>query len=172
MANEQSNTSLGDEADHIVDGVATLSAPSPNAAFKNQNVSDESAYSALPSTSSEQSPPSRPLWDTREGRIAGFKRMIEKKLFPENHANIKALIRYYEDGGKVPEGDEEVWAVDGQASFGIRKYTRFDQMPEGWLHKHRYCDVSGLSLCRYWLQSSLVSFPFLSWLTPVFSPFS
>jgi hypothetical protein len=158
MANEQSNTSLGDVITHIGDGVATLSVTSLNATFENQNVSDKSADSTLSSAqemkdpasaSSIQSPPSRQLWNTREGRIAAFKRTIEKNLFPQNRANFEALIRYYEDGGKVPEGDEEVWAFDGQASFGIRKYTRFDQMPEGWLHKHRYCDVSDYCLCKY-----------------------
>ena len=152
MASGQSNTSIGDNATHIGDGVATSLVISSNATFKDQSVGDNSADSALSSaedmkdpasTFSAQSPPPRPLWNTREGRIAGFRRTIEKNLFPENCANLEALIRYYEDGGKVPEGDEEVWAFDGQASFGIRKYTSFDQMPEGWLHKHKYCDVSG-----------------------------
>lgn len=72
--------------------------------------------------------------------------MIEKNHLPEHLANLEALIRYYEDGGKVPEGDEELWASDGQVSFGIRRYTRFDQMPEGWLYKHKYCDVIGFCL--------------------------
>ncbi|KAI3391432.1 hypothetical protein diail_7356 [Diaporthe ilicicola] len=151
MANEQSDISLGDEATYIVDGVATLSVTSPNAAFENQN--DKPADSALSQASAQemkspaltspvQSPPSPPLWNTREGRIAGYKRMIEKKHRPQQRANFEALIRYYENGGKVPEGDEELWAVDGQTSFGIRKYTQVDQMPEGWLYKQKYLDSS------------------------------
>lgn len=171
MTNGQSNKSLDDETTHNIDGVATLSVTSPNAASENQNFSDKSADSASSATSFVQSPPSRPLWNTREGRIAGYKRTIEKSLFPENRANFEALIRYYEDGGKVPEGDEEVWAFDGQASFGIRNYTRFDQMPEGWLNKHRYCDVSGFCLCRYWFRGLLLSFLFVSLLTPLCSSF-
>lgn len=95
--------------------------------------------------------------------------MMEKNIFPENRANLEALICYYENGGKVPGRDEEVWTFDGQASFGIRDYTRFDQMPEGWLHKHRYWDVSGFCLCRDWFRGSLVSFSFISLLT-LFSP--
>lgn len=86
---------------------------------------------------------------------------MKKELLPEKRANYEALIRYYEEGGKVPEGDEEVWAFDGQASFGIRDYKRFDQMPEGWLNKHRHCDVSGFCLGRYWFRVSLVSFSFV-----------
>ncbi|ROW03571.1 hypothetical protein VSDG_01237 [Cytospora chrysosperma] len=92
--------------------------------------------------SSVQLPPSPPLWNTREGRIAGYRRMIEHEHEPEQRANLEALIKYYEDGGKVPEGKEEVWAFDGQASFGIRFYTRCDQMPDGWLYKHKWCDSS------------------------------
>lgn len=178
MANKQSNPSLGDEATPIVDGVATLSVASPKAAVGNQNSSAKSTDSALlsaqetkdpDSTSFIQPPPSRPLWNTPEGRIAGYKRAIEKNHSPDNRPNLEALIRYYEDGGKVPEGDEEVWAIDGQVSFGIRKYTRFDQMPEGFLSAHKYCDVSSFCLCRYLSRGSLVSFSFVLLLTPRFS---
>lgn len=157
MANEQSNPFLGDEAPPIVDGVATLSVASPKAAADgSQNSSAKSAESALlsaqetkdsDSTSLIQPPPSRPLWNTPEGRIAGYKRAIEKNHSPDDYLNLEALIRYYEDGGKVPEGDEEVWAIDGQVSFGIRRYTHFNQMPEGFLSAHKYCDVSSFCLC-------------------------
>lgn len=68
--------------------------------------------------------------------------MIEKNCLPDHRANFEALIRYYEEGGKIPEGDEEVWAIEGEASFGIRDYRDDDQMPKGWLCKPRYCDVS------------------------------
>lgn len=68
--------------------------------------------------------------------------MIEKNHQPEQRANHKVLMRYYEDGGQVAQGQEGVWAVDGQASFSIRRYTHFDKMPEGWLYKLRKCDVS------------------------------
>lgn len=149
MANEQSNTSRSDKANHIVDGVATLSIIAPNAAFENVSKKFTDSAFLLPQeignsalVSSIQSPPSRPLWNTREGRIAGYRRMVEKKHLPEHRANFEALIRYYEKGGRIPEGDEEVWAVEGEASFGIRDYKDDDQMPEGWLCKLRYCDVS------------------------------
>lgn len=154
MANEQSNKSRSNDANHIVDGITTLSVNSPDTVSANQTASNQSADSALSlvhkmedpaPTSSIPSPPSRPLWGTREGRIAGFKRMIEKNRVPDLRANLEALVQYYEEGGKVPEGDEEVWAVEGQASFGIRKFTSFDQMPEGWLFKLKYCDVSNSS---------------------------
>lgn len=145
MTDKQSNTSQGGEANHIVDRVATLSVTSPPFA----DGSKESADSDLPSAqetgnpASVQSTPSRPLWDTREGRIAGYRRMIRENQLPEHRANFEALIRYYEEGGKIPKGDEEVWAVDGEASFGIRDYIRNrDQRPEGWSFKLRYCDVS------------------------------
>jgi hypothetical protein len=178
MANKPSNPSLINEATPIVDGVATLSVTSPIATVGNQSSNDKSADSALSSaqetkipdsTSLIQLPPSRPLWNTPEGRIAGYKRAIEKNDSPDDHANLEALIRYYEDGGKVPEGDEEVWAIDGQVSFGIRKYTRFDQMPEGFLQKRKYCDVSSFCLCRYWSRRSLISFSFVLLLTSCFS---
>lgn len=156
MANEENNPSLGDEATPIVDGGATLSVTSSKAAVSNQDSSDKSAESALSSaqetkdpdsTSLIQPPPSRPLWNTPEGRIAGYKRKIQKNHDPADRPNLEALIRYYEDGGKVPEGDEEVWAIDGQVSFGIRKYTSFDQMPEGFLSAQKHCDVSRFCLC-------------------------
>lgn len=178
MANEQSNPSLGNEATPIVDGVATLSVTSPKAAVGNQNSRAKSADSAVSSaqetkdpdpTSVIQSPPSRPLWNTPEGRIAGYKRAIEKNHSADDLPNLEALIRYYEDGGKVPEGDEEVWAIDGQVSFGIRKYTSFDQMPEGFLSATKYCDVSSFFLCRYLSRGSLVSFSLVLLLTPRFS---
>lgn len=149
MTNEQSNTSQSDKADHFVDRVATLSVTSHNVAF--ENGSKESAGSALllpqemensASVSSVQSPPSQPPWNTREGRIVGYKRMIEKNHLPDHRANLEALIRYYEEGGKIPEGDEEVWAVEGEASFGILNWRDDDQMPKGWHCKLRYCDVS------------------------------
>jgi hypothetical protein len=150
MTDEQSNASQGGEANHIADEVATLSITSPPIA----NGSKESADSDFPSAqetgnpASVQSPPCRPLWDTQEGRITGYRRMIQENLHPENRANFEALIRYYKEGGKIPEGDEEVWAVDGEASFGIRDYIRNrDQRPEGWLSKLRYCDVSSFCLC-------------------------
>lgn len=152
MDNKQSNTSLADDAIQMVNKVATLSVASPSTTVENPNISDKHAESALPSaqeiknsasTSSVQSTAARPMFNTREGRIAAFKRALETNTVPENRANLEALICYYEDGGKVPEGDEEVWAVDGQVSFGTRKYTSFDQMPEGWLFKTKYLDVSG-----------------------------
>lgn len=34
--------------------------------------------------------------------------MIRLNHRPEQHANLEALIKYYEDGGKVPEGREEL----------------------------------------------------------------
>jgi hypothetical protein len=69
--------------------------------------------------------------------------MIEKNHRPDHRANYEALIRYYEEGGKIPEGDEEVWAIEGEVSFGIRDYRGDGQeMPQGWLYKRRYCDVS------------------------------
>ncbi|KAK2603290.1 hypothetical protein N8I77_009756 [Diaporthe amygdali] len=148
MTNEQSNTSQSDKANHIVDKVATRSVTSPNVAFENGSKESVDSALSLPqemtdsaSVSSAQSPPSRPLWNTREGRIAGYRRMIEKNYLSDHRANFEALIRYYEEGGKVPEGDEEVWAVEGEASFGIRDYLDDDQMPKGWLYKLRYCDV-------------------------------
>lgn len=96
--------------------------------------------------------PCRPLFKSREGRIAMYRRLINENRFPEQRANFEALIKYFEDGGKVPEGKEEIWAFDGQASFGIRFYTHINQMPEGWLYKTRWCDVRSMlksSLCPY-----------------------
>lgn len=72
---------------------------------------------------------------------------METNQKPEQRANFEALIKYFEDGGKIPEGDEEVWAFDGQASFGIRFYTNINQMPDGWLHKHKWCDVRRSKFC-------------------------
>lgn len=149
MTNEQRSTSQSDKANHIIDRVATLFVTSPNAAFESGSKESADSASSLPqemrnsaSVSSVLSPPSRPLWNTREGRIAGYRRMIEKNYLSDHRANFEALIRYYEEGGKIPEGVEEVWAVEGEASFGIRDYLDDDQMPKGWLYKLRYCDVS------------------------------
>lgn len=156
MANKEDNPSLGKEATPIVDGVATSSVTFSKAAVNNEDSSNKSAESTLSSaqetkdpdlTSLIQPPPSRPLWNTPEGRIAGYKRKIQKNYDPADHPNLEALIRYYEDGGKVPEGHEEVWAIDGQVSFGIRKYKSFDQMPEGFVSAQKHCDVSRFCLC-------------------------
>jgi hypothetical protein len=88
--------------------------------------------------------------------------MLENDEEPEQRANLEALIKYFEDGGKVPEGNEEVRAFDGQASFGIRFYTRFDQMPEGWLFKQKWCDVRCSCLCRDWSRGPpALAWPFL-----------
>ncbi|KAJ0115786.1 hypothetical protein J7T55_010609 [Diaporthe amygdali] len=159
--NDQSNGSHTDyEAIHAVDGVTALPVTSANTALEDQESRDrrESRFAgAADSTSSSAaeigspgpvSPPLQPqssllLWNTREGRIAGYKRMIQTNDLPEQRANFEALIKYYGDGGKVPEGDEEVWAFDGQVSFGIRFYTNLNQPPDGCFKKHRYCDVRG-----------------------------
>lgn len=169
MVNEQSNESPGHEATHMVDAVASASVTSTDTELANVGDkspdSDSSSAQGIKepdSTCSVQPTPPRPLWRTREGSIAGYKRMIEKDHIPEQRANIEALIRYYEGDGKVPEGKEEVWAFDGQTSFGIRFYTHIDQMPEGWLYKRKMCDVRGFCLCRYWLRGFLALFcPFL-----------
>lgn len=121
MANEQSNSSLGDATNHVVDGAAPLTVTSPNATSSLAQGTHRPA-----STSPAQSPPSRPLWNTQEGRIAGFKRMIEINDLPEQRANLEALIRYYEEGGKVPEGYEEVWAIEGEVSLGTRRGPEAD----------------------------------------------
>lgn len=94
--------------------------------------------------------------------------MIETNHLPEQRANLEAFIRYYEDGGKVPEGQEELWSFDGQTSFGIRKYSSSNPPPEGWLYKIRYCDVSGFCLCRYLVLGALDCAGFVSLLTSVF----
>lgn len=115
MANKQSNTSLGDNGMQSTNGGATLSvaSPGPCLAIENPSASDKHADSASSSaqdtkdsalTPNVQSTPTRPLSNTREGRIITLKRAIEKNLFPDHHANLEALIRYYEDGGKIPEG--------------------------------------------------------------------
>lgn len=122
----------------LVDEVASLSVtetkdgPDSTTTAKNEDIG---------AGSSVQPPQSRPLFNTPEGRIAAYRRMIDTNNRPDHRANFEALIKYYQDGGKVPQGQEEVWAFDGQASFGIRHYTSLDQMPEGWLYKVKYRDV-------------------------------
>lgn len=154
MAKEQIDTPLSDDTVQINE-VETLLVASPGMTAQVEKPSDDdkSADSAqssaqevmnLASTSSVQSTSARPLFKTPEGRIAAFKRMLEKNTIPDSRVNLEALIRYYKEGGKVPEGDEEVWAVEGQVSFGTRNYTSFDQMPEGWLFKNKFVDVSAL----------------------------
>lgn len=104
---------------------------------------------SCPTSPAQLPPDAPPLWSSREGRIAGYRRMIQNNHMPQQNVNLEALIRYYEDGGKVPEGNEEVWAVEGEVSFGIRFYAHSDEFPEGWFRKLRYCDVScpSISLC-------------------------
>lgn len=169
MANKQSNTSLGDNAMQITNEVATLSVASPGSCLAIENPSAKHADLALSPaqdtkdsalTPNVQSTPTRPLSNTRESRIITFRRAIRKNLFPDHRANLEALIRYYEDGGKVPEGDEEVWAVDGEVSFGTRNYRSFEQMPEGWLTKTKLLNVSSLYL--YWIQGLLTTSYFVS----------
>lgn len=148
MTDKQSSAPQSAKAHQIADKVTSLSVTSCNAAF--EDGSEESADSTLSlpqETASIQSPPAQPLWKSREGRIAGYRRMIEKNHIPDHRANLEALIRYYEEGGKVPEGDEEVWAVEEEVSFGIRDYRGDNEMPEGWMCKLRYCDVSESCLC-------------------------
>lgn len=134
------------------------------AALSSNTASIHSSSSSAPEIegsgpiSSAQPPPSRPLWNTSEGRIAVYKRMVETEDVPEKRANYEALMKYYEDGGKVPEGKEEVWAFDGQASSGIRAYTNRDQIPEGWGQKHSFCDVSLLRLCQSSYRASSIPF--------------
>lgn len=149
MTDKQSSTPQSDEAYLIADRVATLSGTSPNSAYEDGRKGSSDSALLLPretansaSVSSAQSQPARPLWNTREGRITGYRRMIENNQLPDHHANLEALICYYEEGGKVPEGDEEVWAIEGEVSFGIRDYRGDNEMPEGWMYKRRYCDVS------------------------------
>lgn len=163
--NDQSNGLHTDnEATHAVDGVTSLPVTSANTALEDQETHDrrESRVAgAADSTSSSaaeigspgpvspllQPQSSPPLWNTREGRIAGYKRMIQTNYLPEQRANLEALIEYFEDGGKVPEGDEELWAFDGQTSFGIRFYTEINPPPDGWFQKHRWCDVRVSRIC-------------------------
>lgn len=157
MENKQNNASPGNGANCIVNEIANLSVASPDTVLETQSASNNSADPALSlvhetenptSTSSTQSPPYRPLWNTREGRIAGYKRMIEKNNRPEHRANLEALVHYYEEGGKVPEGEEEVWATEGQVSFRSRGYKSIEEMPEGLLFKLNYYDVSRF-FCLY-----------------------
>lgn len=156
MAAQESNDTHRQPGDHnLPDANPTLPITSLN---NNNNVrqstetttADSSPPSAPdttgagPAPSAQQPPGARPLWSTREGRIAGYRRMIETNHVPEQKANREALIMYYEDGGKVPEGDEELWAVDGQATFGI---IDIYQVPRERFLKRTYLDVS-LAPCQ------------------------
>lgn len=66
--------------------------------------------------------------------MAGYKRMLVTENNSDQLSNFEALIKYYEDGGKIPEGKEEVWAFN---------------TPNGWAYKHRWYDVSSFCLCHY-----------------------
>lgn len=149
---------MGGDATQIVHENATLSvaSPAPDSVLPSPQATKDS-----PSSSSVQSPATRPLFNSQEGRIAAYKRMIQKDTFPYARANIEALIRYYEDGGRIPQGDEEVWVIDGEVSFGIRKYTSFEKMPEGWLTKNKFLDVSGpyLLLILLWVLTFVLLCP-------------
>lgn len=164
MAHEESHdASSGHQAAHLNGGNAPILVPSPNLSPEDQAMHNDhtSAIAMAVAAASTQGsaqgtegpgqnlPPHRPLWDTPEGRVAGFKRMLESNKWPDHRDNLEAFIKYYGDGGKVPEGDEEVWAIEGQVSFGERPYNRPDLFPEGWFHMRRWRDVCCPCPCRY-----------------------
>lgn len=160
MANEQHSNDANpiSLSTHSVDRVEPSSAISPDSAAQDQQAArnthgSNAAGSADPSSLSTpgiehlgpdpsvQPTSSQLLWNTPEGRIAGFRRMIRENIHSDHRDNLEALIRYYENGGKVPTGQEEIWAMDGEIIVGILT-ERISQLPADWFRRRKYCDVS------------------------------
>lgn len=140
MANKQSNDAHPSyEATHLADGVAALA--DQDSHDGSESILPESTDLATSSAPVKRGPRSKLLSGATITTVStavehtrrqncGIKRLIKANELPEQRANLEALIKYYEDGGKIPEGQEEVWAFEGKASFGIRRYTYINQMPE------------------------------------------
>ncbi|KAK4160161.1 hypothetical protein QBC43DRAFT_293210 [Cladorrhinum sp. PSN259] len=65
----------------------------------------------------------------RAARIALFRQLIEANERPEQHINYEAYLRYYEEGGRLPRGDEELWAFNGELTWG--RFRKPDDFPPG-----------------------------------------
>lgn len=62
------------------------------------------------SPAQQQQQPSPPMFNTPEGRVAAYRRMLRvNNLEPEQRPNLEALVRYYEEGGKVPGHRKRCW---------------------------------------------------------------
>lgn len=125
------------EHEHDVDG---HNAAAPTAADVPLSSIPVSTFPAAGSPAQQSSPPLPPMYNTPEGKIASYKRRIRDTDKPAQRANLEALLRYYEEGGKVPQGEEELWAFDGRVVFEIMSNKSIDQLPEGWYAKPKVLD--------------------------------
>ncbi|KAM0273500.1 hypothetical protein ACHAQH_008325 [Verticillium albo-atrum] len=61
-------------------------------------------------------------------RISALSSLTKDRHWQSQEQNLKALIRYYEEGSRCPVGDEEIWAIDGELSWGVRRSSKdFDR---------------------------------------------
>lgn len=79
---------------------------------------------------------------TPADQIRRHKECIESGEWPEHNINREAIIKYYEDGGRCPQDKEELWAINGQLYWGIKR--RPDDFPNGsyWDKTPKLCEVS------------------------------
>ncbi|KAM0323864.1 hypothetical protein ACHAQA_008444 [Verticillium albo-atrum] len=83
------------------------------------------AYRPASAIASEQP---RHINPTPANRMSTILALAEKREWESQRINLDALIRYYKQGNRCPIGEEELWAINGELSWGIRRSARdFDQ---------------------------------------------
>lgn len=75
-------------------------------------------------------------------RIEDLRNLITTGQFPELRADLEALIRYYENGGRCPQGEEELLVVNGQLYWGTCWGP--NNTPEGTYKTPKYKEVGQL----------------------------
>lgn len=85
---------------------------------------------------------------TPAARIEDLRRYIIEDKDPAQRINLETVIKYYEDGGRCPQGQEELWAINGQLYWGILRQP--DDFPNGsyWDQSAKFREVSHLFLPR------------------------
>lgn len=118
----------------------TMTSPASNGLFPPLAIMDNGPNAHLYSYRIEQGPdgltrttrtgPPPDFEDQKRAqRIESLRREIEANTFPGQRVNFEALIRYYEGGGRLPAGMEELWVFDGELSWGRRQ--RPEDFPPG-----------------------------------------
>lgn len=78
--------------------------------------------------------------------IARLKREIDESTSPKAIVNLEALLSYYEEGGRYPEGEEELWAINGKLYWGIKRYPA-DFPGDTFFKGTKHCEVRYIYLC-------------------------
>ncbi|KAK0717052.1 hypothetical protein B0T26DRAFT_675427 [Lasiosphaeria miniovina] len=81
----------------------------------------------------------------RAARIALFRQLMGANEQPEQRINYEAYLRYYDEGGRLPRDDEELWAFNGELTWG-RFRTPEDFPPGVYWDRNivKFCDAKYL----------------------------